>query len=80
VSLKDLATNDKDLIDLGYQEGKSIGEILKILLNMVIDRPDLNKKKILLEFFIRNDKMLDNQENSIYFIKQVCTYCIKVAP
>ena len=56
VSLKDLAINDKDSIDLGYQEGKSIGEILKILLNMVIDRLKLNKKKILLEFFIRDEK------------------------
>jgi len=45
VSLKDLAINDKDSIDLGYQEGKSIGEILKIFLNMVIDRPELNKKR-----------------------------------
>ena len=47
VSLKDLAINGKDLIDLGYQEGKVIGEILKKVLDMVIDRPELNRK----EFF-----------------------------
>jgi tRNA nucleotidyltransferase (CCA-adding enzyme) len=49
VSLKDLAVNGKDLIELGYQEGKRIGEILKKLLKVVIEKPELNKKKILLE-------------------------------
>ena len=49
LSLKDLAINGKDLIDLGYQEGKVIGEILKELLNMVIDKPEINKRGILLE-------------------------------
>jgi len=49
LSLKDLAINGKDLIDLGYQEGKVIGEILKELLNMVIDKPEFNKREILLE-------------------------------
>jgi len=50
VSLKDLAVNGKDLIELlGYQEGKGIGEILKKLLKIVIEKPELNKKKILLE-------------------------------
>ena len=48
VSLKDLAINGKDLIELGYQEGKSIGEALKKILKIVIDRPRLNDKKILL--------------------------------
>ncbi|HAJ33159.1 MAG TPA: polynucleotide adenylyltransferase [Candidatus Atribacteria bacterium] len=50
VSLKDLAVNGKDIINLlGYQEGKGIGEILKKLLKIVIEKPELNKKKILLE-------------------------------
>ena len=49
VSLKDLAVKGKDLFKLGYQEGEGIGEILKKLLNTVIDRPELNKKKILLK-------------------------------
>lgn len=48
VSLKDLAINGKDLIELGYKEGKEIGEALKKLLKIVIDKPELNKKKILL--------------------------------
>ena len=48
VSLKDLAINGKDLIELGYQEGKGIGLVLKELLNLVLEKPALNQKKILL--------------------------------
>ena len=50
VSLKDLAINGRNLIDLEYQEGKNIGEALKKLLEIVIDKPELNKREILLEF------------------------------
>lgn len=49
LSLKDLAINGKDLINLGYQEGKVIGEILNTLLNKAIDRPELNKKELLIK-------------------------------
>ena len=48
VSLKDLAINGKDLIELGCNEGKKIGQILKGLLNLVLEKPALNQKKILL--------------------------------
>ncbi|GAI63288.1 unnamed protein product [marine sediment metagenome] len=48
VSLKDLAVNGKDLIVLGYSEGKKMGQILKELLNLVLEKPALNQKKILL--------------------------------
>jgi len=47
VSLKDLAVKGKDLIELGYQEGKEIGEALNKLLKIVIEKPELNKKKII---------------------------------
>jgi len=50
VSLKDLAVNGKDLIELGYNEGKGIDEVLKKLLDFVIYKPELNKREILLEF------------------------------
>jgi len=56
VSLKDLAVNGKDLIELGYNEGKELGKILKKLLEIIIDRPGLNKKKILLKLLIGNKK------------------------
>ncbi len=48
VSLKDLAVNGKDLIELGYNDGKEIGQILKELLNLVLEKPALNQEKILL--------------------------------
>lgn len=50
VSLKDLAINGKDLIDLGYQEGVELGGMLKKLLEIVIDKPELNQREKLLEF------------------------------
>ncbi len=48
VSLKDLAVNGKDLFELGYKEGKDMGLVLKELLNLVLEKPALNQKKILL--------------------------------
>lgn len=48
VSLKDLAVNGKDLFKLGFKEGKEMGQVLKELLNLVLEKPALNKKKILL--------------------------------
>jgi len=48
VSLKDLAVNGKDLIESGRKEGKEIGLVLKELLNLVLEKPALNQKKILL--------------------------------
>jgi tRNA nucleotidyltransferase (CCA-adding enzyme) len=46
--LKDLAIKGKDLIELGYKEGREIRRLLKELLNLVLDKPALNQKKILL--------------------------------
>jgi tRNA nucleotidyltransferase (CCA-adding enzyme) len=47
VSLKDLAVNGKVLIELGYTEGKEIGQILRELLNLVLEKSALNQEKIL---------------------------------
>lgn len=49
VSLKELAISGADLIEYGIKPGKEIGEYLKKLLEMVIDKPELNKREILLE-------------------------------
>ncbi len=49
VSHKDLAVNGKDLIELGYKEGKEIGQALKELLNLVLEKPELNQKEKLLK-------------------------------
>jgi tRNA nucleotidyltransferase (CCA-adding enzyme) len=56
VSLKDLDVNGKDLFELGYKEGKDIGEALKKLLKIVIEKPELNKKKILVKLLIENEE------------------------
>ena len=57
VSLKQLAVNGGDLLAKGLEKGKQIGDGLMYLLNLVLEKPELNKKDILLEKieqFIRN--------------------------
>lgn len=49
VSLKQLAVNGKDLIGLGANPGKQIGEILEGLLQQVLDNPALNQREKLLQ-------------------------------
>ncbi len=48
LTIKDLHINGYDLIKLGVNEGKEIGAILNILLDMVLEDPELNKNKILI--------------------------------
>lgn len=48
-SLKHLAVNGRDLIDLGITDGRKIGEILKMLLEKVIDGEVENEKEKLKE-------------------------------
>ncbi len=50
VSLKQLAVNGKDLMELGVQPGKQIGMILEQLLGKVLDNPVWNTKAALLQF------------------------------
>jgi tRNA nucleotidyltransferase (CCA-adding enzyme) len=52
-SKKDLAINGTDLINMGYPEGKQIGEIINKLVDVVIDSPELNTKEQLIEL-VRN--------------------------
>lgn len=49
ISLKDLALNGKDLISLGMQPGKAIGDCLQTLLEEVLDEPERNTKEYLTE-------------------------------
>ncbi len=48
LSLKNLAVNGKDLINLGIKPGKQIGEILNELFQTVLDDPEMNQKEKLL--------------------------------
>ncbi len=50
VSLKKLAVTGKDLIEAGMEPGKEIGKKLNELLELVIEKPELNTKKELLKF------------------------------
>lgn len=49
LTVKELAINGFDLMDIGIKPGKKMGEILKQLLEKVLENPDLNTKKTLLE-------------------------------
>lgn len=48
VSLKTLAVNGRDLIALGAEPGKAIGELLDGLLEKVLEHPELNERETLL--------------------------------
>lgn len=48
-SLKDLAIDGKDLLAMGFREGKEIGKTLKLLFDKVLEDPALNKKEKLKE-------------------------------
>lgn len=49
LSVKDLNINGRDLISIGYKQGKEIGLILNDLLELVLDNPELNQRDKLLE-------------------------------
>ena len=55
LTLKDLAVNGRDLMNLGIPEGKTIGAILKALLGIVLENPEKNDaaylKRIALEIY-----------------------------
>lgn len=53
-SRKHLAINGQELMDLGYKQGKIIGEILDFLLNAVIEEPSLNTNKKLKAIIKKN--------------------------
>lgn len=44
-----LAIDGHDMIELGYKQGKIIGEILEYLLEQVLENPELNDKEKLIE-------------------------------
>ena len=48
-SLKDLNINGNELIELGFNKGKEIGEILNYLLDKVMENSELNNKDQLIK-------------------------------
>lgn len=51
---KDLALNGHDLMNLGYPAGPLLGQILKKLVELVLDDPALNTRQSLLEYTLAN--------------------------
>lgn len=54
LSIRDLAVNGKDLLADGMQAGKEIGEMLALLLEYVLERPEDNQREILLAYSRRH--------------------------
>ena len=52
-----LAINGYDVVELGYKEGKIIGEILDYLLEKVLEKPELNEKEKLIEMIKEKFKL-----------------------
>lgn len=52
VELKDLKVSGKDLIEAGMQAGPGLGEVLKKMLEEVIDNPELNDKEYLMNKYM----------------------------
>lgn len=50
IAVNQLAINGHDLIELGIKPGKRMGEILNELLQLVMDKPEMNTKDKLLDF------------------------------
>lgn len=48
-NLKNLNISGKDLISLGLEKGKNIGEMLNELLELVMNNPGLNDKQVLID-------------------------------
>ena len=67
LSIKELAVTGSDLIALGMQPGKNIGETLNQLLELVLEHPEWNTKEKLLELQKEiNEKMAEGVEMSQY--------------
>lgn len=47
--ISDLVINGRDLMNIGYRQGREIGDTLKTLLDEVIIKPDLNDRNYLLK-------------------------------
>lgn len=61
-TIKHLAINGNDLINLGYNKGKIIGEILNYLLKRVMEKPELNEKEKLIQIVKEEFKRVNSEE------------------
>ena len=56
ISLKQLAVTGKDLIDAGMRPGKEIGELLKRMLEDVLEEPSHNEKEYLMSRYLKEKR------------------------
>lgn len=54
VTLHQLAVSGRDLIGAGAQTGKELGRSLTLLLELVMEHPQMNEKELLLQYFREN--------------------------
>ena len=54
VTLHQLAVSGRDLIGAGAQTGKELGQALNLLLELVMEQPEMNEKDRLLQYFCEN--------------------------
>jgi tRNA nucleotidyltransferase (CCA-adding enzyme) len=62
-NLKDLKINGEDLINIGFNKGKDIGETLKYLLERVIENTELNDKDELIK--LAKEKLNDDNKSCL---------------
>jgi tRNA nucleotidyltransferase (CCA-adding enzyme) len=55
ISVNQLKINGDDLMKLGFRPGKEIGVLLKELLDLVLEKPELNTKEDLMQI-VKNKK------------------------
>lgn len=64
-TVKDLDVTGDDLIGIGYEEGESIGIVLKLLLDEVLKMPFANKKNWLVNWAEKHLTELKGKENAV---------------
>ncbi len=53
MTVKDLAISGQDILNLGVKQGKEVGRILNLLLDLVLHDPSKNHQKILLNYALK---------------------------
>ncbi|MBP7058594.1 HD domain-containing protein, partial [Candidatus Gracilibacteria bacterium] len=56
LGVKDLAISGRDLIDMGFQPGPEMGKIIKDLLELVLEKPELNNRENLINLLRKRNK------------------------
>lgn len=66
VTLKQLAVSGRDLMEAGFASGPGLGEILQYLLELVLEKPEQNRKDRLLQEALRRYKISDSANEAFH--------------